>query len=1516
MAASDVNLQNDSVAADISRRARDEEDALDRAVRRSVAPAPVDDSDIFGDPGAPAAGSPSAGGDPGARPTDPEGRPLIGWDVLAAPVTGIVRGAAEAVDTVGDLIGQDFDLSGAVDDAAEGTVFELDTPADHLVGSLSQFAVPFGAAFKGLKMINFMQKGWRASAAAGVIADFAAFDPDEGRLSDLINEHFTALQNPVTEWLATDEEDTALEGRMKNAVEGLGLGLVGEALARSFRGSKAIKGAVDDLNFKTTPEDFAKIGPEFRTDLFAQAENVKVARERVDILMSAREQLMALDEADPAFIKAREYLLEKARRSRSAREGLDVDEAASTFRKRIVDDRGESIGRITGELTTKYDSPAGSVQIVNSANNGARGKGHGTRAYRELADATLEDGGHLLSGSVVSEQAQRVWKRLEGLGYKVETNPAAEAFKTPNGMELGTRGQGPVYRITRGPAGNADLPKLSDEAAALVADAEYRATSYGEDALGALNARAASARELSPLAALEKDDPNLAKTVRALIDDEDRLGSLSNTSELSNFIAEETENLKHALVEWERVRTDARWDELAPGIQRSIDEGVTANRRAPDSGFRFLQIERDSDDRIRSVLEGQGRSASAPGQLRIIDDAGTPRAGVVEPRRVSRTKGVLGGAARLDPEQLTRLNRAVQEGDAQGVGAILAEGTNMNYVLSDDNRVRNLYAELGRMYDDAGKGTKRSLEETRKRADELMADMGRSANEDPAQLERFLDEVMPGSNLPSDVKITALRTMEAMTMQRTMELTEQVLNGASNARTVAEMMQASQAALRLNDARRFLSADLARGLNAHKIPVLGEGALPPQAIMEIIREGGDPTFIAKRMRAAMQGGPDAMTSLRKELENPKMKALSGYWYASLLSGPITHMVNMGSNAGIAVLRPVEDIVGGLVEGAFKGDFRRAQEGVEAVHDLVRSLRGSFKAAAIAFDVGESQLGKAITPFDAPELASRGPLHALTEGQNGPLYSMTRAFSTVLGVPGRLLVAEDEMFRGVNYFVHARRAARRHLRQTQPNLKGSDFESQLEQLTQDARHWSEFSNRLSVEKRAELRAIHEGALNEARYNTFTNDLEYGVGKSLQTFQHNHPWFRLIMPFVRTPTNIFRFAMQRVPGAGLIQRQNRELMQAIRAGNRDAMRDLAGRQMVGMGVTMVTADMFAKGSITGAGPTDPAQREQWLTTHQPYSIRIGDEWIEYRRLEPFGMQVGLVADALTSYSELESDEQLDAAGVMAGTTASIISNLSSKRYLQGITQFLGMVSSGEPEAVKRYMLSQAGNLVPLAQLNAQTNRALVDPQLRELQNVSDSLRSRIPGLSDSVTPRINLWGEPINLPPGYRYDTLAPHHNGNITFTNGLGSLLIPAKNRSVHSTPTREWLTEIGFSLGNPSRTYWGRMRDVKLTPEQRNRWIELTNNARGSRTSMEAEIERLRTDPRVAELTDQAAVDLVRDIIRRRKFRAEGQMMKEFPELREKALEKRVQRMIRSRSDEERATELTEQMRERLAETL
>ena len=77
------------------------------------------------------------------------------------------------------------------------------------------------------------------SMAKGMFSDFAAFDGHEERLSDLINQ-FPMLANPVTEYLASDPEDTEGEGRFKNMAEGL----IPDALFTGFVASlKAIKQA-------------------------------------------------------------------------------------------------------------------------------------------------------------------------------------------------------------------------------------------------------------------------------------------------------------------------------------------------------------------------------------------------------------------------------------------------------------------------------------------------------------------------------------------------------------------------------------------------------------------------------------------------------------------------------------------------------------------------------------------------------------------------------------------------------------------------------------------------------------------------------------------------------------------------------------------------------------------------------------------------------------------------------------------------------------------------------------------------------------------------------------------------------------------------------------------------------------------------------------------------------------------------------------------------------------------------
>lgn len=74
-----------------------------------------------------------------------------------------------------------------------------------------------------IKAIQATAKG-RAAFEVGkaALASTVVLDPHEARLSDLV-ESFPSLQNPVTEYLASDPTDSVAEGRFKNAIESLGV---------------------------------------------------------------------------------------------------------------------------------------------------------------------------------------------------------------------------------------------------------------------------------------------------------------------------------------------------------------------------------------------------------------------------------------------------------------------------------------------------------------------------------------------------------------------------------------------------------------------------------------------------------------------------------------------------------------------------------------------------------------------------------------------------------------------------------------------------------------------------------------------------------------------------------------------------------------------------------------------------------------------------------------------------------------------------------------------------------------------------------------------------------------------------------------------------------------------------------------------------------------------------------------------------------------------------------------------
>ena len=77
-----------------------------------------------------------------------------------------------------------------------------------------------------------------------------------------------------------------------------------------------------------------------------------------------------------------------------------------------------------------------------------------------------------------------------------------------------------------------------------------------------------------------------------------------------------------------------------------------------------------------------------------------------------------------------------------------------------------------------------------------------------------------------------------------------------------------------------------------------------------------------------------------------------------------------------------------------------------------------------------------------------------------------------------------------------------------------------------------------------------------------------------------------------------------------------------------RDLAyARLTLGSLLCGATASLCVMGNLTGSGPKNKAQREALMATGwQPYSVRIGDKWVSYARMEPVASTLGIVADAI--------------------------------------------------------------------------------------------------------------------------------------------------------------------------------------------------------------------------------------------------------------------------------------------------
>jgi hypothetical protein len=346
--------------------------------------------------------------------------------------------------------------------------------------------------------------------------------------------------------------------------------------------------------------------------------------------------------------------------------------------------------------------------------------------------------------------------------------------------------------------------------------------------------------------------------------------------------------------------------------------------------------------------------------------------------------------------------------------------------------------------------------------------------------------------------------------------------------------------------------------------------------------------------------------------------------------------------------------------------------------------------------------------------------------------------------------------------------------------------------------------------AELRAnppedIRIQGADYAMYQTFTTPPTDAV-KSLHRLLGKSPALRLVVPFVNTPANIFRYSLERTPLAPFM----RHVRDDIKAGGTRRQMAIA-RITLGNFALASFISIAASGSITGKGPASTSERQAWARTGaKPYSVKIGDKWVTYNRADPIGFSIGLAADIVEISRAIGDDEdeamEADMAEIIAVAGGSIAQNILNKSFMSGISDVFEWAS--DPVRYGSQTVDRMGtSIVPawMAEVRRQS-----DPVQREVGSFIDAFRNRIPGLSQTLPARLDMWGREMEYASGLGtvYDTLSP---------------LYVSKGKA---EPIDTEMQRLGLYVGMPPKTitYDGVPIKLKNRPKAWSRYLQLSGN--------------------------------------------------------------------------------------------
>ena len=532
----------------------------------------------------------------------------------------------------------------------------------------------------------------------------------------------------------------------------------------------------------------------------------------------------------------------------------------------------------------------------------------------------------------------------------------------------------------------------------------------------------------------------------------------------------------------------------------------------------------------------------------------------------------------------------------------------------------------------------------------------------------------------------------------------------------------------------------------------------------------------KELTELDRSNPMEVKRFIKRLGNPKLSDYAlEYWYNSILSGPPTHVVNTVGNTLWSMYQIPHAMATAIVDMPYSKLTGKPR--TRFINELLPMLLG-YKSG---FKRGRTMAGQVIRTGKIQEFETKwaqemsSSLGAFDRSPNATV----RKIGKFITPPTNALRALDAWANAMAYDAAIGQMARRV--SNNKGLKGTEraiFENKFAEKLTDSQHLE--------------------AMEQAKHFTFMDNPDPATSTIIKV--RNLPVLGptlkfTVLPFVNTISNLMKRGIELTPGLGLAKEAVSRGM-----GRGHSTPSVIAKQIEGAVLAAYVFDKMDSGQITGSLPNSKAEREAWYRQGKlPWSIKMGDKWVSYRRIEPFNTVIASAYVAREAMTKETDQKKID--DIFFEVAQGMKNNVIDGSYFQGLQAVMN-----RHQKTKGSIARFGASFVPYSSFFRSMSRAYEvgtegNAKAREGNEYQKSFSSVLPWLVDKPPAKLNVWGEDAIIP-------------------GGMLRQWLPFKWTDKKSDAVEDEFEKLGFYPGVPDQTVNINGKRVKLDDDIYRKYVQ------------------------------------------------------------------------------------------------